>query len=74
MGTTVKYAATIGDGSTTSFTLTHGLGTTDLQVAVFSSEGSPPEVSSISLPSTTTATVVFDRAPATSSVRVVILG
>lgn len=70
-----KYATTIGDGSTTSFTVTHGLGTQDVRTTLYSTS-TPYSVfnADVSNTSTTTITVAFAVAPAASSVRVVVHG
>ena len=73
-GTSIKYATTIGDGTATTYTVTHNLNSTDLQVAVFSSEGSPPTVTAVTLATVNTASIVFSRAPLSASVRVIVLG
>ena len=70
-----KYATTIGDGSTTSFVVTHNLNTQDVTITVRSA-GTPfglVETDTFAT-STTTATVTFASAPAASAYRVVIVG
>ena len=70
-GTT--YATTIGDGSTTTFTITHQLGTRDV-VVVARNAASPYEVIDVrwEATSTSTATLDFSAAPANNSVRVAV--
>jgi len=70
-----KYAATIGDGSTQSFTITHNLGTRDITLAVYA-VGSPYAHVWIEARSTTTntATIIFGTVPTTNQYRVVITG
>jgi hypothetical protein len=65
------YTSTIGDGSTTSFTITHQLGTRDV-VVVARNAASPYEVIDVRWEATTTGTVTLDfsAAPSSSSVRV----
>lgn len=68
-GTT--YSATIGDGTATSFTLTHNLGTRDIFVAIRSATTPYDEIEALwEATSTTTATIKFDTPPANGSVRV----
>jgi hypothetical protein len=73
-GSNLAYAATIGNGSLTSFTLTHGLGTADVIVAV-REVASPFRIvdATVTVISTTQVTVVFANAPASNAYRVVIM-
>jgi hypothetical protein len=65
------YTSTIGDGSATSFTITHSLGTRDV-VVIARNAASPYEVIDVRWEATTTGTVTLDfsAAPSASSVRV----
>jgi len=65
------HVETIGDGSATSFTLTHNLGTRDV-VVVARNASSPYEVIDVRWEATTTGTVTLDfsTAPSSNSVRV----
>jgi hypothetical protein len=68
------FAANVGDGSTTSVVVTHGLGTRDVQVTLYDS-GSDAEVDvDVVHTSTTTVTLNFATAPASNAYRVVIFG
>ena len=70
-----KYATNIGDGSATSYTITHSLNTRDVQVSVFPNSGNYDDVVvDVQRPSTTTCTLVFATAPASNAYRVVVLG
>lgn len=69
-----KYATTIGDGSTTSIAVTHGLGTDDIVPCVFAlSDKSEVDVEVIHT-SVNVATFIFAVAPPAASYRVVIHG
>jgi hypothetical protein len=70
-----KYSTTIGDGSATSFTVTHGLSTQDIVVMVRQA-GSPYGVvdCDVAAASTSTATVAFAAAPSTNQYRVTVIG
>lgn len=67
-----KYAADIGDGSTTSITVTHGLGTKDITYSVREVSGDAMVMCDVVATSTTQATFTFATAPAASALRVVI--
>jgi hypothetical protein len=70
-----KYAVLIGDGSATSFTITHNLGTRDVQVHVYRASGSYDEVIVDTGNTTTnTVTVEFNVAPASNAFKVVVIG
>lgn len=70
-----RYATNIGDGSATSYTITHGLNTRDVIIRVFTNSGSYDDIEvDVTRPSTTTATLVFATAPAANAYRVVVLG
>lgn len=71
----VSYEETIGNNSSTSFTITHNLGTKDLNVIVRENT-SPYEVVDVRWEATSTASVTldFNAAPGTSSKRVIIKG
>lgn len=72
------YAETIGDGSATSFTVTHNLGTEDVHVQVWDVSGTDPvlangDPSSVEATDTNTVTVTFGSAPSTDQYRIVVL-
>lgn len=70
----VKFAQTIGDGSATSIAITHNLGTRDVLVEVYDAATFDTVYCDVVRTSTSVATLVFAVAPATNSLRVVILG
>lgn len=70
-----KYITSIGDGSALSYTLTHNLGTRDIQVQVYDNASPYAQVETdVEHTNTTTATIKFAAAPTTNQYRVVIVG
>jgi hypothetical protein len=70
-----KYSISIGDGSATSYTITHSLNTRDVIVRVFPNSGQYDDVEvDVQRPSTTTCALVFASAPASNAYRVVVIG
>ena len=73
-GSVNKYATTIGDGSTTTFTINHNLGTQDIiasGIAVTSNQNIWLEYTIVD---DNNISVVFDAAPAASSIKIIIIG
>jgi hypothetical protein len=70
-----KYAQTIGDGTTTTFTISHNLGNTDVVVRVFELTGAlrvaEPEIQNVDI---NNVKVIFAVAPAANSYRVIVEG
>lgn len=70
-----KYAADIGNGSSTAITVTHNLNTRDVTVAIYDPANSYAEVfADIEHSTTNTITVRFSVAPTTNQYRVVVHG
>lgn len=70
-----KYAADIGNGSATSITVTHNLGTTDVTVAVYDKSSPYGEVvCDVNHTSANTITLIFSVAPTSNQYRVVVHG
>jgi len=70
-----KYAASVGDGSNTSYTVTHNLGTKDVTVAVYDNSSPYAEViCDVQHTSTTAITLLFSVAPTSNQYRVVVHG
>jgi len=69
-----KFATTIGDGSTTSYTVTHSLSSLDVVVAVYLVSGGAEVQADVIHASTSTVTIAFATAPATNTIRVVCVG
>jgi hypothetical protein len=66
------YAADIGNGSATSFDLTHSLGTKDVIVSIYDNTTFEEVITDVTLTSTSVVTVSFAVAPITGAYRVVI--
>lgn len=66
------FAANVGNGTNTSFAVTHNLNTRDVSVSVFDNTTFEEVVVDVALTSTTVVTVTFASAPASNAYRVVI--
>lgn len=70
-----KVSTSVGDGSATSYVVTHNLNTRDVIIRVFPNSGEYDDVEvDVQRTSTTTATLVFATAPGSNAYRVVVLG
>lgn len=69
-----KYAANIGNGSSTSIAVTHSLGTRDVQVTVYDSATYAEVLPDIVHTDTNTVTATFAVAPASNAYRIVVVG
>lgn len=70
-----KYAASVGDGSNTSYTVTHSLNTRDVTVTIYDNSSPYAEVvADVQHTSTSAITVVFSVAPTSNQYRVVVQG
>jgi hypothetical protein len=70
-----KYAASIGDGTNTTYTVTHNLDTRDVQVTVYDNSSPYAEVVvDVQHTSTTAIAVLFSVAPTSNQYRVVVQG
>jgi len=70
-----KYAANVGDGTATSYTITHNLGTKDVIVSVYDNSSPYAEViCDVQHTSTTAITLLFSVAPTSNQYRVVVHG
>jgi hypothetical protein len=70
-----KYGVDVGNGSATSYTITHNLATRDVQVTVYESSGSYAEViCDVNHATTNTITLLFSVAPTSNQYRVVVQG
>jgi hypothetical protein len=70
-----RYVASFGDGSATSYTITHNLASRDLTVAIYRNSGSYDEIEcDVEHTTTNTVTLVFATAPTSNQFRIVVLG
>lgn len=68
-----KYAANVGDGTATSYTITHNLGTKDVIVSVYDNSSPYAEViCDVQHTSTSAITLLFSVAPTSNQYRVVV--
>lgn len=71
----LKYATDVGDGSATSYTITHNLGTRDVSVFVRRNSGNYDQVlCDVNVLTTNTVQLVFSSAPTTNLFRCIVLG
>lgn len=68
------FAVSVGDGSTTSITVTHNLGTLDVIVRLYTVSGGVEVDTDITHATTNTVTLIFATAPTTNQYRAVVLG
>lgn len=74
-GTVNKYAATIGDGATTQFTITHSLNTEDVTVSIRQASGNKEGViTGWRTTGSNTIRVDFATAPSSNQYRVIVTG
>ena len=72
---TRKYATNVGDGSSTSYTITHNLGSQDVVVAVYKNSSTWDIVEcDVQFSTTNTVTLIFAVAPTSNQYRVVVHG
>jgi phage-related tail fiber protein len=69
-----KYATAIGDGTATAYTVTHNLGTRDVDVSIQSASTFEIVEADVVAATATTVTVTFATAPTTGQYRVVVIG
>ncbi len=74
-GKTRRFTSDIGDGSATSFTLTHNLGSRALQVSVYRNSGNYDQIDcEVRHTSTSALTLVFTSAPTSNQFTAVVTG
>jgi hypothetical protein len=69
-----KFATSIGDGSTTVFQVTHGLGTRDVSVTIYDNSTKAEVFADVVHNTDTVATISFASAPSSNEFRVVVIG
>ncbi|WP_342106270.1 hypothetical protein [Methylobacterium sp. SI9] len=69
-----KMSTNVGDGSSTSITVTHSLGTLDVQVQVYATANGETVECDVTRPTTNTVALAFASAPASGAYRAVIFG
>lgn len=69
-----KFASNIGNGSSTTITVTHSLGTKDIQVEIYDNATGETAEPDVTNRQTNTVDVVFASAPASNAYRVVVVG
>jgi hypothetical protein len=67
-----SYASTIGNGSSTSYVVTHNLGSRDVEVQLFDLVSYETVISDVVRTTTNTITISFTTAPTTGSIRVLV--
>jgi len=67
-----EYAVSIGDGSTTSYTVTHNLGSRDVIVQLFDNSTYDTVYADVERTTTNTLTVAFAAAPSSNDIRVLV--
>ena len=72
-GRAKRFAADFGDGSATSYTITHNLNTLDVQVAVHETGGSKRKVETeVRITNANSVTILVNTAPASNALRAVV--
>ena len=66
------YATSIGDGSNTSYTVTHNLGSQDVIVQLYDNSSLDTVYADVVRTSTSVVTLSFGTAPATNDIRVLV--
>jgi hypothetical protein len=69
-----KYSVSIGDGSATSYTVTHNLNSLDVGVTVFQNSTGDEVITDVTHATVNTLTIVFATAPTSNAYRVVVIG
>lgn len=70
---TRKYTSNVGNGTATTYTLTHNLGTRDVIVQIMDNTTYEVVIADVVMATTNTVTITFATAPASNAYRVVIM-
>lgn len=73
-GTVSKFAASIGDGSSTSYTVNHNLGSRDVEVQIYDNSTFAFVETDVVSTDANNVSITFNVAPTTNQYRVVVLG
>lgn len=68
-----RYKTSIGDGSNTTYTVTHGLGTLDVVVQLYDVSSGDTVYADVVRSSTTVIEITFGSAPASNDIRVLVI-
>lgn len=74
LGATTKYAASVGNGSDSTITVTHNLGTTDVVVSLYTASSGEVVFADVTHATTNTITLSFATAPTSNQYKVVVIG
>ena len=69
-----KFSVSVGDGSATSYTVTHNLASRDVHVTVYNASNYEEVITDVAHTTTNTLTVIFATAPSSDAYRVVVIG
>jgi len=69
-----KFSVSIGDGSATSYTITHNLASRDVHVTVYNASNYEEVITDVAHTTTNTLTIIFATAPSSDAYRVVVIG
>lgn len=69
-----KFSVSIGDGSATSYTVTHNLASRDVHVTIYNASNYEEVITDVAHTTTNTLTVIFATAPSSDAYRVVVVG
>lgn len=73
-GRVKKFSVSIGDGSATSYTITHNLASRDVHVTVYNASNYEEVITDVAHTTTNTLTIIFATAPTSDAYRVVVVG
>lgn len=74
LGFMTRFAVDVGNGSLTTITVTHNLGTLDVITQIYTNSGGAVVMADVVNATTNTVTVTFAVAPTTNQYRVVVIG